>query len=252
MCFDLLPDEIIVKIIGELNIQDFVSLIKTSHFFLRFGEDEYIWELLAQKKASDIFPYKPIQKGYKWLCLAKTGSRVETDQKIVYGNSIVTKDNRRDEKGACIRIEINKTNEGTKGKKILSGTFKEGELWGYGMCWWNNGQYYEGCWKRGVPHGWGKMIFPNGELYEGRWRNGKRSGKGIYKWKTGKYVGRFKDGHMEGEGTYIWDRGYCKGEWKRSKKDGEFLIVWDDGSKFKGKYKDGLREGPGECIRPSS
>jgi len=59
-----------------------------------------------------------------------------------------------------------------------------------------------------------RNVFPNGDIYKGAYKEGKRSGQGMYVWKSGgKYVGEYDAGERNGKGT-LWypDGGIYEGK----------------------------------------
>ncbi len=74
----------------------------------------------------------------------------------------------------------------------------------------NNNTSTLGCLSGNCNNGWGKWQYENGE-YEGFWVNGKRTGYGLYNWKTeGSYVGFFNENKLEGYGSYENKEGLIK------------------------------------------
>ena len=68
-------------------------------------------------------------------------------------------------------------------------------------------------------------MYANGDRFEGQYKNGKKSGKGIYYFKTGeKFEGEWLKDERNGEGTFIKKNGktekqyYENGKLKKSKK----------------------------------
>ena len=60
-----------------------------------------------------------------------------------------------------------------------TGTFKEGQIDGYGIFKWENGDKYEGEVKKGKIHGIGKFISNNGETYQAVFHKGFKVEKKI-------------------------------------------------------------------------
>ncbi len=238
ICIMDMPDELLVMIMSFLNIETFQSFLRTCSFFSRFGCDEHIWKELAQKEATKIFPYKPPQVNYKWMCLAKVGSySISRKSWSIYGGFTGDENNPK-ENGIAIA---------NRDYKIISGQFKDGELSGYGICWWKNRNRYDGDWVEGKQHGNGKFIWSDGDYYEGEWKNDRRHGKGKYVWPKGSYYeGDFVENELDGEGTYTWKNGYYKGTWNKSCRHGEGEIAWTNGNRFVGTFQNNMKEGYGE------
>ena len=76
---------------------------------------------------------------------------------------------------------------------------------GYGICYYENGDKYDGNWKDNKKEGKGSFFYnEKGEIYKGNFCNDLPNGMGIYYFKNGdRYEGMFKDGKMHGEGTII-------------------------------------------------
>lgn len=232
------PNEVLIVIIYNLNIDGFRYLLQTCKFFATEFDNEYIWKILAENKASDIYNYKPKTKTYKWLCLAKACSYIIRDDLYIYGH--YTEDEQ--ENGYA----ISKRNH-----KILSGHFKDGKLDGEGTCWWNNGNVYIGTFSMNELEGEGTFTHKN-YYYTGGWLQSKRHGKGEIVWNNGeRFVGNFRNGVIIGYGEYYWlDGCVYKGDWISDNAHGNADITWASGVRYVGKCKDNLREGPGTLYWP--
>ena len=199
-----LSNEILKNIFEYLTISDFKNLLRTCKYISEFGRNDFIWEKIAEREAADIYPYKPSQVDYKWLCLAKVGSMsISRSSLYIYGQFNGPEHNPL-ENGIAISKREN---------KILSGEFKDGELNGSGTCWLrhkDNGttkvtymKKYEGKWVDGKKNGHGLFYWKNGDYYVGEWKNDHSQGKGKYIWKCGSYYeGNFDMNQMSGTGTY--------------------------------------------------
>jgi hypothetical protein len=109
---------------------------------------------------------------------------------------------------------------------------------GKGVCYYNNGDKYEGEWKNDKKEGTGTCRYCNADWYIGLWLNDKREGLGSYHYANGdKYEGGWYNGVKEGSGLYI-------------KKDGKKLTgVWKNGRKSA--VVDTRRDDQ-NCPRPAS
>nr|QBK91512.1 MAG: F-box and MORN repeat protein [Pithovirus LCPAC302] len=233
--FDL-PDELIVHIISWITVKSFQNLLLCCRYLSKFGRDEYVWKLIAKQQASDIFRYKPFQKDYKWLCLAKVYARCETNNMIVYGE---IKDGI--EEGICITIV-------KRGIHIYSGHFIDGKLDGYGIC-WNKYFKYVGIWKKGEKDSYGTAEYFDGDVYQGDWKEDVRTGKGKYIWSTGSYYnGDFSNNEIEGYGVYISGNEKYEGNWKKSMRHGIGEIIWKSGDSYKGDFSYNIKFGQGVHI----
>ena len=85
-----------------------------------------------------------------------------------------------------------------------------------GICYYGNGDVYNGEWKKSKKNGKGIIVYKSGNKYDGYWEDGKKSGKGIYYFKNGDFF---------------------KGEWKNGKKNGKGLFYYKD----KNLEEEGLR-----------
>ena len=235
---NMIPDELFVMILSSLTIKAFQSFLQTCSSFSRFGSEEHIWKELAQKKATHIFPYKPLQVNYKWICLAHIGSYAISRASLFIYGEFTGDENNPKENGIAIA---------KRDSRILSGQFKDGELNGYGICWWQNKNRYDGYWAGGKQQGQGKFIWSDGDYYEGEWLDDHRQGKGKYFWPKGSYYeGDFVMNELEGEGTYTWKNGYYKGAWNKSCRHGKGEINWTNGNRFVGTFHNNMKEGYGE------
>ena len=52
------------------SIQDFQNLSCTNKKFYEISKNDYVWEILAKYQAKKLYPFKPKQRDWKWLCLA--------------------------------------------------------------------------------------------------------------------------------------------------------------------------------------
>lgn len=91
----------------------------------------------------------------------------------------------------------------------LEGYWKNGKLNGEGVCYYKNGDRYDGVFVNGQPDGAGKYYSANGERHEGFFKNGLPNGYGKLYYSNGKikYEGEFKNGLFEGKGTYYFPSG---------------------------------------------
>ena len=90
------------------------------------------------------------------------------------------------------------------------GYLQNGILNGYGVCKWDNGDWYAGHFENGVMHGQGTYHWAGGTVYTGSYVNGKRTGQGCIIWDGGTmYIGSFVNGDITGEGMYTWPDGSC-------------------------------------------
>jgi hypothetical protein len=109
---------------------------------------------------------------------------------------------------------------------------------GKGVCYYNNGDKYEGDWRNDKKEGTGKCLYCNADWYIGFWLNDKREGLGTYHYANGdRYEGSWYNGVKEGSGLYI-------------KKDGKKMAgVWKNGRKS---AVVDTKSGDQNCPRPVS
>lgn len=93
------------------------------------------------------------------------------------------------------------------------GFFKNSKFHGQGLMLWNNGSGsgysgYKGKFLEGQIDGYGLYAFANGDTYEGVFEKGKFHGQGIYKYNSGgSYAGEWVNGVKDGPGVYTFDDG---------------------------------------------
>lgn len=91
---------------------------------------------------------------------------------------------------------------------VQYGYLENGLINGYGICRWDNGDWYAGEFENGVMHGKGSYHWANGAVYSGDYLNGKRTGEGCMIWNGGiVYIGTFTNGEITGNGMYTWPEG---------------------------------------------
>jgi hypothetical protein len=112
---------------------------------------------------------------------------------------------------------------------------------GYGKMVLAAGGVLEGIFSRGVIVGKGILKFANGDIYEGEFINNKRSGEGVYTWKSGtSYKGIFLDGIIIGSGYYVMSSGDVhEGQHNSGKKFGIWKIRRANGEIWYQEYADG-------------
>ena len=69
------------------------------------------------------------------------------------------------------------------------GTFENGQIEGYGILKWKNGDIYEGQVKGGKMHGYGKYKYSNGKVYKGYFNRGEKDSDRIRKYEKWKSTG---------------------------------------------------------------
>ena len=73
------------------------------------------------------------------------------------------------------------------------------------ICYYGNGDVYNGEWKNSKKNGKGIIVYKSGNKYDGYWEEGKKSGKGIYYFKNGDFFkGEWKNGKKNGKGVFYY------------------------------------------------
>lgn len=161
----------------------------------------------------------------------------------------------------CIIVDCIHIIQFNEGK--YEGNIKNNKRYGKGKLIYNNRSIYEGNWKDDKKDGYGKMTFRSGDIYEGNWKNNKLHGKGkrtlmsgkiFYEfWNQGeiiKYKAIFPSGEIV-ESSYdkykltlpdgtIFEEGVQE---ELITISGRFKATYPDGSIYKGKFKNGKRQG---------
>ena len=115
---------------------------------------------------------------------------------------------------------------------------------------YEDGSCYEGFLQNNKRHFSGKMKYNNGDCYEGEWREDKWHGEGKLVYNKGavveSYQGKFENSKKNGNGTEIMKNGdYFKGPFLDDKRHGIGQLYQADGTVFKGRWKNGVRDGHG-------
>ncbi|KAE8443477.1 hypothetical protein EG329_001874 [Mollisiaceae sp. DMI_Dod_QoI] len=151
---------------------------------------------------------------------------------------------------------------------VYKGDYSMGKKHGVGiMTWtWGDRHKYTGQWSNDRNHGTGEMIFSNGGSYQGQWREGLMHGRGrLTKWNDDAYEGEFVDGVPQG--PFIRAVGISQtpaspeiqhnimitfssgsvyeGDVVNGRPDGEGELRCSTGLVWKGRFKDGMMNGPG-------
>ena len=124
------------------------------------------------------------------------------------------------------------------------GTYKNGELNGFGIAYVDGQKFYEGNFVNGESNGKGKQYAFGEVAYEGDFSQGKRHGKGTLfnSLDHSKYVGDFRNDTMEGTGIlYIDNKKRFEGEYKNGKFHGNGVYYDENGGvAFSGRFENGL------------
>lgn len=100
--------------------------------------------------------------------------------------------------------------------------------------------YEEKCLSGDCNNGFGTYQYNTGDTYTGEFWDSKRSGYGIYQWKTSKeiYRGEFKEDALEGMGVYFFTGGNTYiGEFKANNRSGEGKMVYKNGTVEEGLFE---------------
>ena len=123
------------------------------------------------------------------------------------------------------------------------GTYKNGELNGFGIAYVDGQKFYEGDFVNGESNGKGKQYAFGEVAYEGDFSQGKRHGKGtlLNSLDHSKYVGDFRNDTMEGKGVlYIDNKKRFEGEFKDGKFHGNGIYYDENGGvAFSGRFENG-------------
>lgn len=105
---------------------------------------------------------------------------------------------------------------------VLQGTFRQGNLSGFGQIRWNDGRKYSGEFSEGKFDGEGLMEWPH--------HRGKMS-----------YRGQYRDDMKNGHGRFEWPSGrYYEGQWVDGKRSGLGVEVTPYGTRSKGKFENNI------------
>ena len=106
---------------------------------------------------------------------------------------------------------------------------------GIGVKYYADGTLYFGEFKHGLQHTQHSKqsvyIRPNGASYEGEWVSGKKQGYGKFKYPE-----------------TVLDKESYEGEWANNLQHGKGTLRYTDGSIYKGRFRFGVRDGPGIMI----
>ena len=122
-----------------------------------------------------------------------------------------------------------------------TGTFKDGEQNGYGVCHFKNNDVYSGGWKNGRQHGPGVFAWAGGCVYLGCFEDGQKCGLGTETAPDGwRYEGEWCGDKMHGQGTETCPDGVYTGEWANGCKHGQGKQTYVDGRVYEGTWMDGV------------
>ena len=106
---------------------------------------------------------------------------------------------------------------------------------GIGVKYYSDGTIYFGEFQHGVQHTQNSKnsfyLRPNGSTYEGEWVSGKKHGYGKFKYPESSI-----------------DKDSYEGEWANNLQHGRGTLRYTDGSVFKGRFRFGVRDGPGVMV----
>ena len=204
------PSDIIFDVFAELRSRGhgttWLKLLSTAFpdemTYISSNERDYESKLLEQ-----------IRK-----CFNVVDSDFDVNAPIYVGEK---KDGRYHGKGRLIYPE-------TDIRESFSGSFENGEMCGFGMLRYRNGDKYEGEWKNGKYEGFGILTLVSGKTFEGEFKNGDICGYCVYLWVDGSvsyhYMGDWVDGKPHGYGIkrYVSDELHedYDGEWRNGKREG--------------------------------
>lgn len=106
---------------------------------------------------------------------------------------------------------------------------------GIGVKYFADGTVYFGEFNHGIQHTQHSKqsvyVRPNGSSYEGEWVSGKKHGYGKFKYPES-----------------VIDKESYEGEWANDHQHGKGILRYTDGSTYKGRFRFGVRDGPGVMI----
>ena len=151
----------------------------------------------------------------------------------------------------------------------FKGTFVNGQLEGFGQCYYKGGYIGIGEWSAGKIDGTAYFVWPQPDgscdWYLGDWEGQIRSGEGRYQFSNGCwYIGEFKDDWINGEGVFHWTGGNffdgtfaggnpVKGTYGFGQMDGVQGYIWVDAetgawSWYTGELEDGTKVENGQIV----
>lgn len=105
----------------------------------------------------------------------------------------------------------------------------------------------EGSFKNGNLHGNGKYTLPNGDIYAGYFHNGKANNEGSYKSKQFTVAGDFVNNYPDGTCKITFKNGdVYDGRIKEGQMHGKGKYVYSDGTIYNGDFYFGTLWG--ECV----
>lgn len=163
------------------------------------------------------------------------------------------------------------------GGAIYSGEFKNGEIFGEGICYYPDGSRYQGGWVNRYPDGNGVQTWPDGRTRIGRWRQGQPiddqgryldvleptlpggngfaiqsgclrgdclNGQGYYAYPDGsRYEGGFSQGRPHGQGSFQYPNGdQYVGSFQNGLRHGQGTLTYADGRRLNGNWLDGAHQ----------
>ncbi|CCW67660.1 unnamed protein product [Phytomonas sp. Hart1] len=161
----------------------------------------------------------------------------------------------------------------------FDGTFRQGQMAGFGCMRWADGYTVQGHFDHGAANGKGALIWPNGDRYEGHlaysirqgvgrlsshggravyqgaWAHGRRNGRGSQQFPDGNiYDGEWQDDERQGHGVMIYHNGDCyEGDWAHDERHGKGEMAWKKGAAgytelYEGTWVHGLPSGQGRST----
>ena len=130
--------------------------------------------------------------------------------------------------------------------------FKEGNLDGYGIMYFNENNEntkvkFEGQFKNDCFHGHGIMYHKDGSIYNGYWKDGNKCGFGIETDITynSYYIGQYKDGEYNGYGIkyYFSENNIFKGQVLNNKLEGYAFEYFENGDVYEGEWSKDKKNG---------
>lgn len=120
---------------------------------------------------------------------------------------------------------------------VLTGPCRCRSLHGRGVCYYANGDRYEGDWRDSARHGKGMYVAASGARYEGEWKQDQRHGTGRYTHVDGSYyeVSTAARACRPPRASRLAMRSqWPQGQWESDERSGRGLLWRADGTRYEG------------------
>jgi hypothetical protein len=143
--------------------------------------------------------------------------------------------------------------EGNEKFFSYDGSWKDGEMHGYGTYRYADGMKYIGAFECGMPSGDGVAEYSGGGRYEGAWVDGRYNGQGTMEYVGGiTYTGEWKHGKRHGHGRLQYPSGVVyDGGFQFGRMHGRAVMTSPKvGFQFTGTFEKGFVNGTGRLVWP--